>query len=52
MRTYSAFLVLPADERAQLVRRLGAFLRSRPETANGEFDVPLVTKVARAVKRA
>lgn len=49
--TYSALLVLEPAERAERLRQLREFLRSRPETASGEFDVPKVTAVARAVKR-
>lgn len=48
--TYSAQLVLEPAERAERLRRLREFLRSRPETASGEFDVPKVTAVARAVR--
>jgi SAM-dependent methyltransferase len=47
LSTESHLLVLPADERAQLRQRISAYLASRPETASGEFDVPLATLVAR-----
>lgn len=49
--THSALLVLPADERAARLQGLRDYLKSRPETAEGEFDLPLVTEVARAIRR-
>jgi len=49
--TYSAYIVLPEEERAARKRSVRAYLESRPETAGGEFDLPLVTKVARAIRR-
>jgi SAM-dependent methyltransferase len=49
--TYSAFLVLPEDQRAGRLRGIREYLESRPETADGEFDLPLVTRVGRAVRR-
>lgn len=49
--TYSAVLVLPQDERAARLKLVRDYLETRPETAHGEFDLPLVTKVARAVRR-
>ena len=45
--THSHTLVVSADERAQLLGRVRAFLDSRPETAAGTFDYPLVTAAAR-----
>ena len=49
--TFSAVLVLPDDERAAHLQKVREYLRSRPETANGEFDLPLVTKVVRTIRR-
>jgi SAM-dependent methyltransferase len=49
--TFSATLVLEPDERAAKLRRLREYLQSRPETSNGEFDLPLITHVARCVLR-
>jgi SAM-dependent methyltransferase len=49
--TYSALLVLPEQERSARLLRLREYLESRPETARGEFDLPLVTMVTRAVRR-
>jgi hypothetical protein len=39
----------PAERRRQL-SRVRDYLRSRPETARGEFRVPMVTGVLRSVK--
>ncbi|MEV6427888.1 class I SAM-dependent methyltransferase [Nocardia sp. NPDC051463] len=50
--THSHTLVITAPERAELLGRILDYPRSRPETADGEFDVPLVTDVIRAVRRA
>lgn len=49
--THSRMLVIPEEERAEVLERIRAYLRSRPETAAGEFDMPLVTKVLRATLR-
>jgi SAM-dependent methyltransferase len=47
VNTHSHTLVIPAEERAELNARMLAFLKSRPETAEGEFDFPLVTYLKR-----
>lgn len=49
--TFSATLVLGPRERVEKLRRLREYLRSRPETSDGEFDLPMITTVARAVRR-
>lgn len=49
--TFSATLVLEPHEQAEKLRRLRSYLRSRPETSNGEFDLPMITTVARAIRR-
>jgi SAM-dependent methyltransferase len=49
--THSRMLVIPPDEQAAVRARLRAYLASRPETAGGEFDLPMVTKVLRATRR-
>jgi SAM-dependent methyltransferase len=46
--THSRMLVIPADEREAVLARIRAYLSTRSETARGEFDAPLVTKVVRA----
>ncbi len=50
VNTHSHVLVLPEEERAELNARMLAFLKSRPETADGEFDVPLRVHVQRLVR--
>jgi hypothetical protein len=46
--THSHLLVMDEAERAALLARTGDFLRSQPETAHGEFTLPMVTVVLRA----
>jgi SAM-dependent methyltransferase len=48
--THSHILVLDEAERIQALDRVLDYLRSRPETAEGEFDLPLVTTVVRGVR--
>jgi len=50
--THSHTLVIPRQEWARLRRRILDFLRSRPETAEGGFDLPIVTRAKRATRRA
>lgn len=49
--THSHLLVMDEAERARLLARVGDFLRSQPETAHGEFTLPMVTVVLRARRR-
>ena len=49
--THSHLLVMDDAERAGLLARVDRFLRTRPETAPGEFTLPLVTVVLRAQRR-
>ena len=49
--THSHVLVMEEAERARLLARVGDFLRSQPETAHGEFTLPLVTVGLRARRR-
>lgn len=49
--TKSHLLVLPPEERAELLGRIRDFLATRPETAHGEFELPLRTMVIRARRR-
>jgi SAM-dependent methyltransferase len=49
--THSQLLVMDEAERARLLARVGDFLRSQPETAHGEFTLPMVTVVLRARRR-
>lgn len=48
--THSHMLVIPRAERDEAMERIRTFLRARPETSAGEFDMPLVTKVLRATR--
>jgi SAM-dependent methyltransferase len=49
--THSHLLVMDEAERARLLARIGDFLRSQPETAHGEFTLPMVTVALRARRR-
>ncbi|UQS27625.1 hypothetical protein L1857_34910 [Amycolatopsis thermalba] len=49
--THSRLIVAEAGERARTREQLLEFLRTHPDTAGGEFDLPLVTTVLRAVRR-
>jgi ubiquinone/menaquinone biosynthesis C-methylase UbiE len=46
--THSHMLVASDEQRAAIIDRMRTFLRAQPETANGEFDLPLRTTVLRA----
>ncbi|WP_410672909.1 class I SAM-dependent methyltransferase [Amycolatopsis sp. cmx-4-68] len=45
--TRAGVLVMPEPERAATLGRIRAFLASRPETAGGEFTLPMLTGVLR-----
>jgi SAM-dependent methyltransferase len=47
--THSHVLTLPETERAELAARVVDYLRSTPETAGGEFELPIITAVIRAL---
>ena len=47
VNTHSHALLIPEEERAELNARMLAFLKSRPETAEDGFDLPLITYVKR-----
>ena len=49
--THSQLLVMAASERDRLLADIGAYLASRPETAAGQFELPLVTSAMRAVRQ-
>jgi SAM-dependent methyltransferase len=46
--THSRLLVMPDEARADLLGRIREFLADRPETASGEFALPMMTCVLRA----
>lgn len=50
--THSNALVIPGIERADMLARVRRYLASRPETAHGEFDLPMITTVVRATRTA
>ena len=45
--THSRLLVMPEQEREAVLSRIRAFLASQPETAGGEFTLPMATGVLR-----
>jgi SAM-dependent methyltransferase len=45
--TKAGMLVMPKQEQQAILGRIRAFLASRPETAAGEFDLPMLTGVLR-----
>jgi SAM-dependent methyltransferase len=47
--THSRILIMAPDERARVLAQIRAYLASRPETAQGQFELPMVTSVIRAV---
>jgi len=47
LATRAGMLVMPKPQRRAMLGRLRAFLSSRPETADGEFTLPLLTCVLR-----
>lgn len=48
LATRAGMLVMPEQEQAATLGRIRAFLASRPETARGEFTLPILTGVLRA----
>jgi SAM-dependent methyltransferase len=50
LATRAGMLVMPDDERDATLTRIRAYLATRPETAQGEFTLPMMTAVLR-VKR-
>jgi SAM-dependent methyltransferase len=49
--THSRMLMVDETERAEVFDRVREYLRTREETAAGEFDLPLVTEVLRLRRR-
>ena len=45
--THSHTMVVPAQERAEVLDRVRRYLDARPETSDGEFDYPLTTVAGR-----
>lgn len=51
LSTQSWMLVSPPEERERTLARVRDYLAGRPETASGEFEVPLVTEVLRTLRK-
>jgi SAM-dependent methyltransferase len=51
LATRAGMLVMPEQERRATLGRIRAFLASRPETAHGEFILPMLTAVLRVRRR-
>jgi SAM-dependent methyltransferase len=51
LATRAGLLVMPEQERQATLGRIRAFLASRPETAHGEFTLPMLTAVLRVRQR-
>jgi SAM-dependent methyltransferase len=51
LATRAGVLVMPVREREVLLDRIRAFLASRPETADGEFILPMLTCALRVRRR-
>ncbi len=51
MRTHSMFLVMEPPEREAVLTKVRAYLDHTPQTASGEFSLPLVTLAIRIVRR-
>jgi SAM-dependent methyltransferase len=49
--THSQLLVMEPERRARLLAKVRDYLAAQPETADGEFEMPLVTWVIRSVRR-
>jgi SAM-dependent methyltransferase len=51
MRTHSMFLIMKSSEREAVVARVREYLAATPQTAAGEFALPIWTIVQRTVRR-
>jgi SAM-dependent methyltransferase len=51
MRTHSMFLIMEPGERDRVLGAVSDYLAATPQTAAGEFTLPLWTMVIRAVRR-
>jgi hypothetical protein len=47
LATKAGLLVMPAQEQTATLGRIRAYLAARPETARGEFTLPMLTGVLR-----
>jgi SAM-dependent methyltransferase len=51
MRTHSVFLIMEPAEREAVLSRVRDYLAATPQTASGEFSLPIWTIALRSVKR-
>ena len=51
LATRAGMLLMPEPERAATLDRIRAYLAGRPETADGEFTLPMLTCVLRVRRR-
>jgi SAM-dependent methyltransferase len=51
LRTHSMFLIMDPPEREAVLARVRAYLAATPQTAGGEFVLPMQTIALRAVRR-
>ena len=51
LATRAGVLVMPEEEQQATLGRIRAFLASRPETASGEFVLPMLSGVLRVLRR-
>jgi SAM-dependent methyltransferase len=51
LRTHSAFLIMEPAEREAAMAQVRDYLAVTPETATGEFSLPMLTLATRAVRR-
>ncbi len=49
--THSAVLIMEPAERDRLLGQVRDYLASRPETSQGQFELPMVTSALRSVRR-
>lgn len=49
--THSRVLVMPDPERESFLDRLRAYPGARPETSSGEFTLPMITGLLRAIRQ-
>ena len=51
LRTHSAVLIMESAERERVLGQVRRYLAARPETASGEFQLPMVTSALRSLRR-
>jgi len=51
LATHSQLLIMEPDDRERVLARARGYLAARPETADGEFEFPMVTSALRTARR-